>query len=70
MMIICYSVLELFSDIFFRYHISDTSVITMFIIGMIFLAHLSRRLHGSLYYRQAPSSIRLSVVCSSVHNFK
>ena len=25
---------------------------------MFFLAHLSRRLRGSLYYRQAPSSVR------------
>ena len=32
-----------------------------------FLAPLSRRLRGSLEYRQAPSSVRRT---SSVHNFK
>ena len=33
----------------------------------LFLAHLSRRLRGSLQYRQASSSVRRT---SSVHNFK
>ena len=33
---------------------------------LLFLAHLSRRLRGSLYYRQAPSSVRRpSVMCQS-----